>query len=215
MLWLCLFTSAANTLGLQIDTNLGLSFEGSPTRCQAARHITRHACYVSTPHSGRKDFCKPCGIFDFTQSTLSLHRKSETTPGVISDSSRFEPVVIGCTLTNDRLASSGWTESALCRFCNETKESMPHLIECTALHQLIGPPTSHEFGPNFLMLGHVQHPYFIGRKRFLSFDTSVITCAADFNPGPLRKVWTDGSVLFPTKFWLTAATYAVLAEDLR
>lgn len=51
MLWLCLFTSAANTLGLQIDTNLGLSFEGSPTRCQAARHITRHACYVSTPHS--------------------------------------------------------------------------------------------------------------------------------------------------------------------
>ena len=214
---------AAHTLGLQLNTDLGLSFQGSQpldlTKVRpidvkrAMQHITRHACYVSTPHNGRKDFCKPSGIFDFTQSTLILQQKEETVPGVISDSSRFESVVIGCTLTNDRMASSGWTESAVCRFCGETKESMPNLVQCTALHPLIGSPIPHEFGPNFLMLGHVQHPHFIGRKRLLSLDTNTIACAAHFALGPLRKVWTDGSVIFPTKFWLTTATYAVIAED--
>ena len=50
-------------------------------------------------------------------------------------------------------------------------------------------------------------------KGFLSLDASTIACAAHFDAGPLRKVWTDGSVLFPTKFWLTTATYAGIAED--
>ena len=130
-------------------------------------NIARDACYKATGDSKRKDFQRTQGIFDHQQTTALL-RKLPAGPysGEVPARFRLESIVVGCTLTNDRLAGSGWSESSACRFCQQVKESMFHLVhECTALHATIGPPTNDELGRNFQLLGHVEHPPFIARRR--------------------------------------------------
>ena len=75
----------------------------------------------------------------------------------------LNPSWLDVALTNDRMAATGWTEyTQLCRFCKQTKQSMPHLTaECDSLHQEIGVhQLPHQLGENFMMLGHVEHPFF-------------------------------------------------------
>ena len=167
---------ACETLGLEIDHNLCLSFQGSkPTSIidlspqdarRALQAVCRHACYARAISTPRKDFCKPQGIFDHQLSTLFLARSPATTPGELPMKVRFESVVVGCSLTNDRMAATGWATSSDCRFCQTAKESMNHLTsDCYILHNDIGAPIGHQLGQNFRMLGHVEHPNFIGRER--------------------------------------------------
>ena len=124
---------ATQTLGLDLDADLCISFEGSKPLCllhghpkdirKALQQITRQECYVATPANARKDFNKPKGIFDVTQSLRLLRQTSPLDAPGISDRSRFESITVGCVLTNDRLACAGWVESSACRFCKLAKES--------------------------------------------------------------------------------------------
>ena len=169
--------NAVDVLGLHITEQLDISFRNSqavPIVSLSAKdvsrvlaNIARDACYKATGDSKRKDFQRTQGIFDHQQTTALL-RKLPAGPysGEVPARFRLESIVVGCTLTNDRLAGSGWSESSACRFCQQVKESMFHLVhECTALHATIGPPTNDELGRNFQLLGHVEHPPFIARRR--------------------------------------------------
>ena len=207
---------ATQTLGLELDGNLCISFEGSKPLCltqvhpkdirKALQQITRQACYVATPTNARKDFFKPKGIFDVSQSLRFVHNSTPNTQGAALDVSRFESVSVGCILTNDRMASMGWAESSDCRFCHATKECLPHLLQCEKLHELIGQPVSHEFGPNFFTMGHVHHPSFVGRRRLLHLTANELEISPEFRDGEPRRLWSDGSVVHAERFWLTTAT---------
>lgn len=38
-------------------------------------------------------------------------------------------VIVGCTLTGDRLFAAGWSSTAECRFSGRVKESLSHLVQ--------------------------------------------------------------------------------------
>lgn len=214
---------ACDTLGLEIDTKLRLSFQGSAPICiaelspqdarRALQAVCRHACYARATHTPRKDFCKPQGIFDHQLSTLYLAHSPVATPGELPLRKRFESVVVGCSLTNDRMAATGWTSSSERRFCQTTKESMDHLTaECKVLHNDIGAPVGHQLGQNFRTLSHVEHPWFVGRRRFLHQSADGLVPAEYFSPDGLTKRWTDGSVVHGENFWLAVGTFSIIDE---
>ena len=214
--------AAFDVLGIQYDENLNISFLGShfvpifsfSPSCisKALQNIVRNACYNSIDPKSRKDFNKPSGVFDFQQTTMLLRSRKWTEPSNRDRFFRLENILVGCALTNDRLASSGWVTSADCRFCDNAKESMPHLLQCSAVHDILGPPVLHEFGSNFATLGHIQHPACLARKRLQMSDVATIGLAPSFSGAHVERLWTDGSVVHPQIFWLTHATYAVLDE---
>ena len=214
---------AAQTLGLELDDNLCISFEGSkPLSLQkvhpkdvrkALQQITRQACYSATPANARKDFFKPKGVFDVSQSLRFLRNRSTEGHLATLDASRFESVSVGCVLTNDRLASTGWVESSDCRFCHVSKESLPNLLQCDKLHEQIGRPIPHEFGPNFLTMGHVHHPLFVARRRLLHLTANELEVSPQFCDGEPRRLWSDGSVVHADRFWLATATYAIVDSN--
>lgn len=113
----------------------------------------------------------------------------------VSNHTRFESVLVGCTLTNDRLASTGWSETSACRQCGLTKETLHHLVhECDGVRARIGAPTVHELGVNFGLLGHIHQPEFVVRRRLLQLRASDIVSASQFEGSCCNQVWTDGSV---------------------
>ena len=120
---------------------------------------------------------------------------------------------VGCVLTNDRLASTGWVESSDCRFCHVSKESLPNLLQCDKLHEQIGRPIPHEFGPNFLTMGHVHHPLFVARRRLLHLTANELEVSPQFCDGEPRRLWSDGSVVHADRFWLATATYAIVDSN--
>ena len=214
---------AFDTLGITCDNDLTISFlQSQPVslfsmspRCISAalKHITRQACYSATASKARKDFRTPDGLLDFQQTIKFLKLLDPAASDPSLRAQRLECVLVGCTLTNDRLASSGWVHTASCRFCGEAKESLPHLLECAKLQDIVGRPTIHEFGNNFAMLGHVQHPKFVGGKRLRFSDPGSLPLASDFSARHQQRLWTDGSVLYSDKFWITSAAFAVVDEQ--
>ena len=210
---------ACGTLGIQLDQCMRLSAFGSQPVCfdqlapqdarRALQAICRHACYQKASTTPRKDFLKPKGIFDHQLTGISLATGRDVTDG-IHNSIRFESVVVGCCLTNDRMAATGWVDTPLCRFCKRTKESMPHLIECASLHQNIGAPVPHQLGENFLTLGHIEHPFFIARKRLLHQQSNELIFTDEFCPGEPTPLWTDGSVIHGDNFWLATGSFAII-----
>lgn len=215
--------TACATSGIDVDNDLRFSCFGSaPVSIlelspqdagRALQAICRHACYARAINAPRKDFCKPCGVFDHQLSTLYLARSPANTPGELPLKARFESVVVGRTLTNDRMAATGWAKSSECRFCRSTKESMLHLTaDCQVLREEIGAPSGHQLGVNFQMLGHVEHPKFVGRRRLLHQSSDGLVAADHFADAPLQSRWTDGSVVNSENFWLSVGTFAIIDE---
>ena len=215
--------SALDCLGIEYDEHLNISFLQSPfvslssfsPRCisRALQNIVRHACYCSLDPKSRKDFSKPSGILDYQQTT-SLLRSRPMRESVNRECAlRLENILVGCTLTNDRLASSGWVTSATCRFCDAEKESMPRLIQCPQVLATLGAPVLHEFGSSFALLGHIQHPLHVAKRRLQISDVDSIGLAQNFSADHFKRMWTDGSVIHAHCFWITNATYAVLDES--
>lgn len=217
--------TALQVLNIDFDDSLNISFlNSSPVslfdlspKCIAKplQNIARHACYCSIDPRSRKDFHKPSGIFDFQQTTRCLFGKSPRFSFDREHCLRLENVLVGCVLTNDRLAASGWVTSATCRFCDRDKECLEHLLRCPKVHEILGTPTIHDFGSNFATLGHFQHPAFVAKRRLQCSDLESIDLASSFTLGHHERLWTDGSVLFAENFWITHATYAVLDEAQR
>ena len=213
---------AFDMLGIQSDEELRISFCGSPAvsfvglspKClsKALQNIARHACYCSIDPKSRKDFAKPTGVFDFHQTTRLLRQITKPQPHEHELEFRLENILVGCTLTNDRLAASGWVNSSLCRFCGTNKECMNHLLSCHKVHEAIGAPVLHEFGSNFGTLGHVSHPKAVARHRLQFSDIEQLAIANSFSAEHKERFWSDGSVAFADCFWLTSAASAVIDE---
>ena len=106
----------------------------------------------------------------------------------------FEAQLVGCLLTNDRLAAAKFVDEPSCRLCHATKESLP----------------AHEFGRNFELLGIVEHPWSVAAARLkISSFHDIVVSPWDCNQ-PRVSLWTDGSVMWPEHFLLSCAGYAVV-----
>ena len=215
---------ACDILHLSLLDDFSLQFQGADKiilgSCgprdfaKVLQAIALQAQYFAVQHKKRKDVCKPSGLVDVTLSTAFLRKPTFATPTFPTATMHFESVLVGCTLTKDRLCASGWVEDHMCRFCGQAKETMAHLVfACTSLHRLISTPTLHEFGANFSMLGIFEHPSQVARHR-LCQDVTLPPCEHDFPPESiLEEVWTDGSVMWTSHFWITTAAFAVIDSD--
>ena len=217
------FQQACEFLGIQIHQGLKLSFKGScpipltdlPPQDvrKMLQAITRNACYNLAGSTPRKDFSKTNDVFDLSLTASTFRSDRVLTTEAIANHQRFESIVVGCTLTNDRMASTGWSESAKCRFCDHEKESMAHLVfDCPRIGDIIGTPVVHEMGVNFGILGHVHHPSFIARRRLLQNDPNALQIPDVFHPDTIVEIWTDGSVVFGENIWLATGAFAVVDD---
>ena len=215
------FLQACSTLQLTLTENMQISFRNSQPiqlgQCsthdlqQTLKQLARQCAYENAALSKRKDFCRPNGLLDFHASTMFLRKPTFQTPSWPSATHRCESVIVGCTLTRDRLHAAGWSSTAMCRFCGKVKESLPHLVrDCEVYHSLTSTPVLHDLGNNFALLGHVEHPYRLSLFRLQS-ESPTPSDAVHFQPSlPTEERWTDGSVLWHENFWITTASYAVV-----
>lgn len=107
----------------------------------------------------------------------------------------FEAQIVGCVLTNDRLAAASLVESAQCRLCAGEKESIPHLIrDCQFIQDHHAPPPVHELGRNYEFLG-IEHPWSLLAQRLQISDPWQLHFQnADPRAHPI--LWTDGSLMW-------------------
>ena len=215
------FQKACETLGLDVDETLAISFHGSKplplglvppkTLRSFLKHLAIQAQYHAVQHGKRKDICKPSGLLDFSLSTEFLKHPTFQTAHFPSAISHFESVLVGCTLTKDRLFASGWAEDSKCRFCGKVKETLAHIVfQCQTYHAWTSRPVLHEFGANFPLLGIFEHPIALAKHRIRQTKAQE-TQVAEFRPDlPLQEFWTDGSLLWPKHFWVATAAFAVI-----
>ena len=210
------------TFALQLHNDLTISY-GHGRRVSLTRldfkdlsaaliPLARHACYANACSGKRKDFRKNKGVFDFDL-TMSLQRHSKLQfadgPPVIS---HFQSVVVGCTLTRDRLAASNLITSAQCRFCEHDKESLHHVVhECPAWQPSRMKLDAHELGENFSLLGLVEHPRAIAEHRLRVSNPWLLNVQALQSDDTLN-VWSDGSLYWPRVFWLATAGFALIGD---
>ena len=216
--------AACEVLHVDITADVELSFRGSPGLClrylqpreirPLLKQLARQAAYESVDFRTRKDFAKPQGLLNHWSTTALLRSQYKENLNDIPIQLRFQSTVVGCVLTNDRLAAAGWSQSSLCRFCHQAKECLEHLVhDCKPLHEILGPPVLHELGSNFGLMGIVEQPFFLARRRLVL--TRAPTAFPAFDPSCNSELWTDGSVLWSERFWITTATFAVVGPDLQ
>lgn len=183
--------TAFDLLGIEYDSDINISFFNSSPVClfdlspkcvnRPLQNIARHACYCSIDPKSRKDLHKPSGIFDFQQSTRLLHTRHPKYQLEPNQVRRLENVLVGCTLTNDRLAASGWVTSAACRFCDQEKECLDHLLQCPKVWELLG-------SPSFMTLAAIS-------PCSATFCARILLQSADFNAPVLNPlIWPQTSL---------------------
>ena len=174
-------------------------------------HLARQTCYEAAAKKPRKDFYKPRGLVDFDL-TMCFPNKLKNTENTLPDRVFFESQIVGCGLTRDRLLHANLAESSLCRFCGIQKENLPHLLACPVVTNAIGVLPEHELGANFLNLGIIEHPRALLCHRLkISDPADLIVSPFNCNAVPI-SLWTDGSLMWSSSFWLTTATFAVINE---
>ena len=177
------------------------------------QQLARQVCYTLASQQSRKDLRPPTGILDFWLST-SFSRTSEAETDDIPNRAYFEAQLVGCVLTKDRLAAAKRIPDANCRLCDHPKESLPHLVrECQGIRDIHHPPPVHELGPNFELLGIVEHPLSVLAQRLQVSDPNELVLQPWDPSIPSCTVWTDGSVQWPNHFLLTCAGFAVINHD--
>lgn len=188
----------------------------SPKDIRGMLHaLGRQYCYESVNFNSRKDVKKPTGLVDYSLSTIFKHAASKD----LAQKSlipHFDAQIVGCTITNDRRAAAGFVDSAACRFCLQTKESLLHIIkDCPAAPSFVTGLEQHELGPNFCGLGIVEHPAGIASQR-LKISKLPALDESSFDPHAQELEWfTDGSVLLQESYWVTSAAYAIFDKEER
>ena len=210
------------TFALQLHDDLSVSFGngvrvpllhfGKKDLAAVLIPLARHACYAAACNGKRKDFKKNKGVFDFDL-TMTLLRHSKLTfqsgPPVRS---HFQSVIVGCTLTRDRLAASSLIPSAQCRYCQEPHESLSHLVHvCPAWNTSRAKLHDHELGENFPLLGLVEHPRAVIEHRLKVSDPNMVLVQPRTST-ELLELWSDGSLFWPRVFWLSAAGFALVDQ---
>ena len=167
-------------------------------------------CYERAADQSRKDLSKPSGFLDVALSKSFSQLYIKPFDKALDLTAHFESQAVECSITRDRRAAAGYCDSKLCRFCNAETESLRHLLtDCTGVLPHVQPPL-HELGPNFQLLGLVDHPVGIAKHR-LAFAS----IQGDISPpfvadADTQHVWTDGSVFLAESYWLTTAAYSII-----
>ena len=176
------------------------------------KHMAKQACYAQASLQSRKDLQAPAGVIDAHLSCLfPKPTPSSATSDEIPLHAFFEAQLVGCVLTNDRLAAAKLVDDPKCRMCHAAKESLPHLIrDCPIVHEENPPPVAHDLGRNFELLGIVEHPWSVFRSRCQVSNPNSVNTAVWSPPFHKIDLWTDGSVQWPEHFLLTCAGYAVV-----
>ena len=173
------------------------------------QQLARHVCYIRGCERKRKDTNTPKGILDFDL-TCTFWKKSKLKfDEGLPATHCFESLVVGCSITNDRLCAAGLTQTDRCRFCQQEQENLPHLLQCFDVFHMFGTPTNHELGENFLNLGIIEHPPKIIEHRLQFSSTEQIPVADFTDPDVTTLLWTDGSLQWSNYFWLCAGGFAV------
>ena len=215
------FASACQTMGLSMTSHPGIRYHDSAALilghatahdvAHTLQQVARQKAYEWATKATRKDLIGFGGLLDFHASTLFLRKPTFQTPSGPSAMAHCESMMVGCTITKDRLFAAGWSQNDNCRFCGQSKESLEHLVFfCDAYHSLTRKPVLHELGNNFPMLGLVEHPFRLTQFR-LQQAIAKPGDARAFDPSSEpTEAWTDGSVMWSTSFWLTTAAFAVV-----
>lgn len=176
--------------------------------------LCRQACYAQASLQSRKEFRAPAGVIDPFLSTIFLRRSQLQVPGEVPAHAFFTAQLVGCVLTNDRLAAANLIESPLCRFCKQEKESVPHLLrDCPWVQLCCPPPIAHELGRNFEFLGIVEHPWaLLDRRLIISNPWALESQPSQPNANPCT-FWTDGSLIWAEDPILTCAGFAVIDQS--
>lgn len=175
--------------------------------------LAKQSCYVQATMQHRKDVVAPGGVLHPFLSTCFLRKSKLCLESDVPPKAFFEAQLVGCLLTNDRLAAAHKVESPQCRFCQASKECLAHLVrECPHILTESPPPPDHELGRNFELLGIVEHPWSILSHRLRVSNINSRTNAAWCDAQDTKKVWTDGSVMWPDHLLLTCAGFAVVDE---
>ena len=180
--------------------------------------LCRHQCYAAATRSARKDITQSVGVLDFSTTNSFRNEINQELVNSLSLGCHFDNVLVGCTFTRDRMCAIGQIPTNLCRFCNETKETMTHLTgECQLIPENIPRPQCPDaFGPNFANFGIVEAPLSHVRKRLSISNVAHLPCPAwDFavSDVPFSHVWTDGSVQDGHSFLHARASLAVVNKQ--
>ena len=159
------------------------------------QHLARRVCYVRGCEKKRKDTHTPKGIIDFDLTATMWKKTKLTFADGLPPKTLFESYVVGCTLTRDRLFAAQLEQTSACRFCHKGQETLPHLLECEGVLQLLGHPISHELGEHFFSLGIVEHPPKIAEHRLRMSLVSNLQLADLNQPNQETHYWTPSALV--------------------
>ena len=178
----------------------------------ALKILATDICYQNANDLHRKDFSKTEGVFDPDLSMLVLRTMQNTPSQEVPDKQYLLNHMVGCSTTRDRLYAAGFVADSSCRFCQNDKESIPHIMKaCDSAKAFFGEVPDHELGANFVSLGLVEHPFGIAKHRF-KLTTKIPEAPTQVDTSCKRNVWTDGSLLWPDTFWLQSGGFAIVDE---
>lgn len=178
--------------------------------------VVRHQCYKFATEIKRKDI-KPCnGFLNFPLTQKNTNKFKHEFVNGLPLKCFWESQVVGCTLTNDRKAKAGFSQSNLCRFCSQVPESLEHIInECpNPPHADERPPCPENCGPNFKLLGIVECSNSLAESRLQISSTADIPVSdwSDNLDCAVVQWWTDGSCENSDLFWETCGAFAIVDE---
>lgn len=134
------FDESCQIFSLKVDSQLRIRFHDSQPLAigsicpfdfmQGLKQIAAQCAYENAALHARKDFFRPKGLIDVTASTVFLRKPTFKTPCFPPAEVHFESVIVGCTLTRDRLHAAGLVSSPNCRFCDSTKSPSHCALMC-------------------------------------------------------------------------------------
>ena len=174
------------------------------------RALARNVCYQRACKTNRKDIRPSQGVLDFdltmTYSRFSKQQFENGPPAI----THFEAQLVGCSLTNDRLAASKQSDTSMCRLCGQQKETLCHLVEhCPQTYDQRASLPAHEFGENVTQLGIFEHPTKIIEFRLQWSNPELLQVQPLVSSSP-QQIWTDGSLLWGSVYWLSVGGFALV-----
>lgn len=175
--------------------------------------LARDLCYKYCADSPRKDILPVTGHLDFDATMLATKTFNHATERRLI--SYRESCMVGSLLTLDRKAALEKHDNNACRFCNQQKESMKHLIDCPKLQEQIPkPPVPENCGSNFPQHGIVEIDHGQIRERLrISSVAEIPVQPWSHDCHQITYFWTDGSVDHATQFWKTKGSFSVIGQD--
>ncbi len=180
-------------------------------------NLCRHQCYVRACQASRKDIHHAESLLDFDV-TRAAHRmlKNQTILGMRLTAFR-DSTTVGCTITNDRCFKVGFSSESTCRFCNQHKETMQHLVSvCTSIPGLESKPVCPDWlGPNFEILGVAEIGLGNASKRLQMSDPHTLKVQPWSIDDVVNTIelWTDGSCEHSNMYWHTIGGFAVIDKN--